>query len=127
MTRPSIYARRVALVAHGLLMLGVVMRHPSALSLVLAAILCLPLAGMVRGRSYTFAWASMLVAFFVAGYLAAGYARPDTRVSAFLLASIAAVDYVSLMMFVRFTARERAVAADPGSAAQTAASDDASR
>lgn len=127
MTPPSVFARRVVLVAHALLILGVALRHPSALSVVIAAILLLPLAGLIRGRSYTFAWASMLVAFYVAGYLADGYARPDTRWSAFVLASIAAIDYVALMMFVRFTARERAAARDLASAEQMAGSDGASR
>lgn len=126
MILPSVIARRVVLAAHGLLILGVALRHPSALSVVIAALLLLPLPGLIRSRGYTYAWASMLVAFYVAGYLADGYARPDTRLSAFLLASIAALDYVALMMFVRFTARERAAAADPESAARTAGSDAAS-
>jgi uncharacterized membrane protein len=127
MMLPSVLARRVVLAAHGLLILGVVLRHPSALSVVIAALLLPPLPGLIRGRSYTYAWASMLVAFFVAGYLADGYARPDTRWSAFLIGSIAAIDYVALMMFVRFTARERAVAEAQAPAEQTAESDGASR
>ena len=49
----------------------------------------------LRHAAYTFAWSSMLIAFYVAGYLADGYARPETRVSAFALASIAAFDFVS--------------------------------
>jgi len=121
MILPSVLAQRIVLASHALLMLGVVLRHPSALSVVIAALLLLPLPGLIRGRSYTYAWASMLVAFYVAGYLADGYARPETRLSAFALAAVAAVDYVGLMMFVRFTARERAVAAAQASAAQTEA------
>lgn len=119
--RPSDFARRVALAAHAALILGVALRQPSALSLVLAAILCLPLPGLFRARSYTFAWAAMMVGFFVAGYLADGYARPQARLGAFALASVAAVDFISLMMFVRWRAREIAAAA------RTAASDGALR
>lgn len=128
MTRlPSTWAQRVAVGAHVLLLLGVLFRNPSALSVLLALVLLIPLFGLMRGKTYTFAWASMLVAFFVAGYLAEGYARPESRGSAFALASVAALDYVGLMMFVRFRAREMAVARAPAPAARTAMSDDASR
>lgn len=126
MMLPSTFARRTALTAHGLLILGVCVRSPSPLSVLLALVLCLPLLGMWRGKSYTFAWASMLVAFFVAGYLAEGYARPETRLTAFAIASVAALDYVALMMFVRFRARETAAARASAPAEQTAASDGAS-
>ena len=125
--RPSENVRRVALVAHVLLIVGVTLRDPSALSWVLAAILCIPLHGLWRGRTFTYAWSSMLIAFFVAGYLAEGYARPATRLSAFAMASIAAVDFVAVMMFVRVSAREAAAAAARSSAARTEASADASR
>jgi uncharacterized membrane protein len=116
MRSPSDNVRRVALAAHVLLILGVALRDPSALSTVLAAILCLPLPGLWRGRSYTYAWSSMLIAFFVAGYLADGYARPATRLSAFAMASIAAIDFVAVMMFVRVSARQAAAAAAAASA-----------
>jgi uncharacterized membrane protein len=121
---PSVLAHRVTLAAHALLILGVALRTPSALSVLIAALLCLPLPGLIRGRSYTFAWAAMLVGFFVAGYLADGYARPETRGSAFVLASIAAIDFIALRMFGRWRAREAALAAP---AARTEASRDASR
>lgn len=123
---PSTFAQRLALAAHGLLILGVCVRNPSALSVVLALVLFLPLPGLWRGKSYTFAWASMLVAFFVAGYLAEGYARPQTRWTAFAIASVAALDYVSLMMFVRFRARETAAARASAPAEPGARSDGAS-
>lgn len=125
--RPSENVRRIALAAHGLLIVGVALRDPSALSLVMAAILCLPLPGLWRRRAYTYAWSSMLIAFFVAGYLADGYARPATRLSAFAMASIAAIDFVAVMMYVRVSARERAAASASASAARTEASADASR
>lgn len=124
---PPMLMQRVALTSHFALMLLVALHAPSPLSFVLAAILLLPVPGILRGISYTFAWASMLVAFYVAGYLASGYARPETRVFAFLAAGVAAIDYLSLMMFVRFRARERAGSSDPAPAARMEASDDASR
>ncbi len=100
--------RRIALSAHILLVLLVATRQLSALSLLLAAVLILPLPGMIRAKSYTFAWASMMVAFYVAGYLAAGYADPASKFSLFAIASVAAIDYVCLMLYVRFLARENA-------------------
>ncbi len=114
--RASDRVRLVALAAHALLILGVALRDPSALSWVLAAILCLPLPGLWRRRTYTYAWSSMLIAFFVAGYLAEGYARPATRLWSFAMASIAAIDFVAVMMFVRVSAREAAAVAARGSA-----------
>lgn len=123
---PPLLMQRLALVSHFALILIVALRTPSALSFLLALILMLPLPGLLNGKSYTYAWASMLVAFYVAGYLAAGYARPDTRLWSFIAASVAALDYVSLMMFVRFRARERVVSAARESVEQTATSDDAS-
>lgn len=118
---------QLALAAHSGLIVAVALRDASALSLLLAAILLPPLPGIIRKRPYTCAWASMLVAFYVAGYLAAGYAQPDERFGAFLMASLAALDYVSLMLFVRFTAREKAALARAAPAAQNEGSDDASR
>lgn len=127
MMSPPRLMQRVALVSHFALILLIALRSPSALNVLVASILLLPLPGLLRGRSYTYAWASMLVAFYVAGYLATGYARPDTRGFAFLIASVAAIDYLSLMMFVRFRARERAAGTAPEPAGQTAGSDDVSR
>ncbi len=124
---PSAFAQRLALASHGVLILAVALRHPSALSLLLATVLCLPLVGLWRGKSYTCAWASMLVAFFVAGYLADGYAKPESRGWAFAIAGVAALDYVSLMMFVRFRATETAAARAQAPVARTVASDDVSR
>ena len=126
-TLPSTWAQRITVIAHVVLLLGVLFRNPSPLSVLLALVLLTPLYGLLRGKTYTFAWASMLVAFFVAGYLAEGYARPESRGSAFALASVAALDYVALMMFVRFRARETAAARAAAPAERTEASGDASR
>lgn len=102
---------RAAVVLHLLLVVGIVMRDGSALGWVVASLLLLPLPGILQARTYTCAWASMLVGFYVAGYLAAGYARPDQKLGAFVLASIAALDYLSLMLFVRLSGRMRAALA----------------
>jgi uncharacterized membrane protein len=102
---------RAALLFHLMLVVGIVVRDETALGWVIASLLLLPLPGIARGRTYTCAWASMLVGFYVAGYLAAGYARPQEKFGAFLLAAIAALDYLSLMLFVRISGRVRAALA----------------
>lgn len=123
--KPSAWCLRLALAAHVVLVLLVAVREASALGWLLAAVLATPIPGLLRGQVRTAAWGSMLVAFYVAGYLAAGYAQPAEKAQTFALASLAALDYLSLIAFVRFRARERAV--DGASAAQMASSDDVAR
>ena len=118
---------QLAVASHAGLIVAVALRDFSALSLFLAAILLPPLPGIVRRKTYTCAWASMLVAFYVAGYLAAGYTEPEKRLGAFLMAGLAAADYVSLVLFVRFRARETAYLARARPAEQNGTSDDAER
>lgn len=116
---------QVAVATHSALIVAVALRDFSALSLFLAVVLLPPLPGIIRKKSYTCAWASMLVAFYVAGYLAAGYSQPHDRFGPFLMASLAAADYVSLMLFVRFRARETAALAHAAPAERSEGSDDA--
>ena len=52
----------------------------------------------------------MLVVFYAGGYLAAGWDRPDVRLGAFAVASVAAAEFVGLLMFVRLKGREAAMA-----------------
>lgn len=124
---PADVLRRAAPVLHAALIVSVALREHSKIGLVLAVALAVPMPGIALGRTYTCAWASMLVTFFVGGYLAAGYARPDSQVSAFVVATIAALDFVSLVLFVRFRGREAAARAARERSAQTAASGGAGR
>lgn len=96
-----------SVLSHGLLMAVLLWRGLPDGPWWLALPLLLPVAGIVRGRDYTYAWASMLLAFYAAGYLSDGYARPEHRRAAFGIASVAAIEFVSLVMYVRFRARER--------------------
>ena len=124
---PADLLRRVAPVLHASLIVAVTLHGLSKISLVLALVLTAPMPGIAMGRAYTCAWASMLVTFFVGGYLAAGYAKPDEKVAAFAVATLAALDFVSLVLYVRFRGREAAARAARERTAQTAASGDASR
>lgn len=64
-----------------------------------------PLPGLLRGRAYTHAWASMLLAIYCALLLADGYSRPQLQHWSFGLALLAALEFVALMLYVRFSAR----------------------
>lgn len=107
MKRPlSLYAKGVALTAHGLLMAALIVWGGN-LSLIAAVLLAVPLPGLLRDRLYTYQWASMLLVFYAALWLAEGYANPAGRAVAFAIASLAAFDFVSLVLCVRWRQREQ--------------------
>lgn len=107
MKRPlSDCARVSVLTAHPLLMLLLVVQG-STLSWLGALLLAPPLPGLMRGRLHTFQWTSLLVAFYCALWLAEGYFDPRRRLLAFGIATVAAVDFVSLLLYVRWRGRER--------------------
>lgn len=109
MRRPlSFYARAIAIAAHLALIVLMLIGSQGGSSALLVLPLLLPIAGIIRGRAYTYSWACMLVVFYAAGYLASGYAQPMHKWSTFFLASIAAVDFVALVLYVRLLAREKA-------------------
>lgn len=118
---PADILRRAAPALHAALIVAVALREHSKVGLVLAIALAVPMPGIALGRTYTCAWASMLVTFFVAGYLAAGYANPATKMSAFLVGALAAADFSALVLYVRFRGREAAAAAARASTARTEA------
>lgn len=104
----SFYARIVALVAH-LALIGALLHFGGSLLSILAAlVLLVPLPGMLRGREYTHAWASMMVAFYCALWLAEGWANPAQQGLAFSIAGLAALDFAGLVLYVRLRGRERA-------------------
>jgi uncharacterized membrane protein len=77
----------------------------------LALPLLLPLPGLWRGKPYTHAWCSMLIVFYVGGLLAEAWANPDSGPRAMALASLAALEFIALVSFVRFAAVDRRRAA----------------
>lgn len=77
----------------------------------LALPLLLPLPGLWRRKPYTHAWCSMLIVFYAGGLLAEAWANPETAARAFALASLAAAEFVALVLFVRFAAVDRRRAA----------------
>ncbi len=107
MKRLSEIARFAALGLHLLLIAGLVAWCGWLPGTLLSLPLLTPLPGLLRRRSYTAGWATMLLVFYVAGLLAEGVAMPGRRGIGTLLSVVAALDFVSLVLFVRLTARER--------------------
>ena len=119
---PSRIARNVALLAHALLIVGLTWKVGLSVGLVLLLPLLAALPGLWRGQPYTYAWASMLLVFYCAGLLTEAYMRPSQAMHFRLLAIVAALEFVSLVLFVRLRAAEvRVAAAAARSAARTAA------
>jgi uncharacterized membrane protein len=117
----SPWLRGITLASHLALIAAVALRGGWGLPLILVAPLLLPLPGLLRGRDYTYAWSTMLVVFYVGGYLAAGYATPADKWTCFGIAGLAAIDFVSLNLYVKSRARERALAGLPGQTARSGA------
>jgi len=110
---PTRWARRLALAAH----LGLMAALPAAAGAagaVLALPLLAPLPGLWRGRPYTHAWASMLVLFYVGGFLMEAWARPHRAALSIALAALAAGEFCALLLYVRFRAAEARRAAQGG-------------
>lgn len=103
----SVYARVLTLLCHLLLLAGLAWWSSTKLGYLMTALLLLPLPGLLRGREYTYAWASLMLTFWCAGLLAEGVAVPANRSAALVFASLAAVEFSALVLFVRFRARER--------------------
>lgn len=117
MTRLSEVARLTALACHVLLMIGLVAWCGWLPGILLCLPLLAPLPGLLRRRTYTAGWASMLLVFYVAGLMSEGVAVPERRMIGTILSVIAALDFVGVALFVRLSARER-----QASAAQTGSS-----
>jgi uncharacterized membrane protein len=107
---PTRWAHRIALACHIVLTaaLAVLAQFPGWL---LALPLLLPLPGLWRGKPYTHAWCSMLVVFYIGGFLAEAWANPRSATPAFALALLGAAEFVALVLYVRFAAVDRRRAA----------------
>ena len=112
MTNPlSPWMQRLALLCHLALIVMIALVSKPVIALVLIVPLLLPVPGLLRGRDYTHAWATMLLTFYVGGWLAAGYYNPAQKWISFGIAALAAVDFAALNLYVKFRARERSAQA----------------
>lgn len=107
MNRLSEWARVAALVLHLGLIAGLIAWCGWLPGVLLSLPLLAPIPGLLRKRTYTAGWATMLVVFYVGGLLAEGVAVPGRRGIGTALSVVAALDFVSLVLFVRLAARER--------------------
>lgn len=92
------------LAVHLALIAGLILSG-GTLSLLAALLLFAPLPGMLRADGTTYRWATLLLTFYVALLLAEGYAQPQTQVTSFLLAALAAADFIGLVACSRLTVR----------------------
>lgn len=103
---PARWAQALALFAH----FGLIAALPLVAGLsgaILALPLLVPLHGMWRGRPYTYAWCSLLVVFYVGGFLMEAYTHPRRSTLALALAALAALEFCALLYYVRFRAVDR--------------------
>ena len=121
MNKLSEWARIAALLLHVLLIAGLIAWCGWLPGILLSLPLLTPLPGLLRRRTYTAGWTSMLLVFYVAGLLAEGVAVPGRRSIGTALSVVAALDFVAVVLFVRLASRERqALAAQTGSSGAAA-------
>ena len=104
----SRWAYRVTVASHLALIVVIALRSGWGVPMILVLPLLFPLPGLLRGRDYTFAWSTMLLVFYVGGYLAAGHANPAEKWACFGVAAVAALEFVSLSVYVKARSKERA-------------------
>lgn len=104
----SRWAYRLTVASHLALIAVIALRSGWDVPIILVLPLLFPLPGLLRGRDYTFAWATMLLVFYVGGYLAAGHANPADKWACFGVAALAALEFVSLSIYVKARSKERA-------------------
>lgn len=103
---PRRAAHATALFSHSALVVGLPFAA-GKLGLLLALPLLLPLPGLYRGWPYTYAWSSLLLVFYLGGFLMEAFTHPARKPVALGLSVLALVEFCALLLFVRFTAVER--------------------
>lgn len=100
--------RIATLIAHVALIALLVAMARASVGLLLVLPLLAPARGLWRGDRYTYAWLSMLIVFYCAGLLAEAYMRPTMAWPLRAASIVAAIEFVSVVLFVRLRAREAA-------------------
>lgn len=114
---PARWALVVALLAQVSLTAGLMLWSGWIAGVLLSAPMLLTLPGLLRSRPRAAAYCAYLMILYVAMLLAEAYAQRERHVVGLVLASIAAVSFIALILFVRWSARERAL--QTGTAART--------
>ena len=102
----SAHLRVVVLLCHGVVLAGLPLAA-GVPGVLLSLPLLAPLRGLWTGHAYTFAWCSMLLVFYVGACLMEATARPDHRAAALALASVSALEFCALMLYVRARSVEK--------------------
>ena len=105
--------RVVVLACHALLTAALALLG-GVLGALLALPLLAPLRGLWLGQAYTYAWASMMLVFYLGALLMEASSRADHRSVALALALVAAVEFCALMLYVRARAVEKRRAESAG-------------
>lgn len=98
---PTRCARAVVLASHAGLLLGLPVLGGAA-GVVAALPLLAPAPGLWRARAYTHAWCSLLIVFYTAGLLVAY--KTAGGAGWLSLATLSALEFVALVLYVRFAA-----------------------
>lgn len=101
---PSGGMRGLVLATHAAVLIGLPV-VAGFFGVLLALPLLLPLRGLWRGDSYTYAWSSLLLSFYVGGLLMEALTGESPLLSG--LAAAAAIEFCALLLYVRFSAAER--------------------
>lgn len=106
LSRPVTRVWLLALLAQALLAAGLIAWSGWIAGAVLSAPMLLTLPGLLRRRARSAAWSGYLMILYVAGLMAEAYALHERHTEGVLLASVALVAFFSLVLFIRWGARE---------------------
>ena len=101
-----VFFQRSVLALHAALIVAIVLQSGWSSGALVALPLLAPAPGLLHGDTRTHAWASMLLSFYAGGYLSSAYAHPEQKWAAISTAAIAALEFVSLILYVRLRSRE---------------------
>lgn len=108
MSRPlSQWAWALALAGHFVLANGLWLWAGLLPGLLLVLPLALAVPGLVRRSTYTAGWMTLLLVLYIAALLSEAFSMPGRRTVALALSCTAMFEFIALVLFVRFTARER--------------------
>lgn len=103
---PACNARGVSLSAHLTLAVGLVLWCGWKAGAILSLPLLGTVQGLVRGKVRSGIWAAYMLIFYVAALVAEAYAVPQRHVVGLILACIAMLDFVCVILFIRWSTRE---------------------
>lgn len=111
MRRPlSQWAWLAALLSHAVLAIGLWLWTGLLPGLLLALPLAAALPGLLRQRTYTAGWLTLVLVFYAAGLLSEAFTIPGRRQIGLGLSIVAMAEFTALVLFVRWHAREQAAA-----------------